>query len=84
MWTDLATVATAAFTAVAAGAAWWSVRQGQRLWRTAQEADLVVQILQNTQAGATDLVIPNVGGGVARGVAFALAVDGRKGCRWCW
>lgn len=77
-WSDAAGLGSAVFTAGAAGAAWQSVRQGQRLWRSSLEADLVPQVLLNTGTGTTDLAIFNAGGGVARGTVFALASGGMK------
>ena len=62
--------------AVAAGAAWASVRQGQRLWRRGVEPDVQVQVLRNVNTRKTDLSIVNVGGGTARGVAFLLVAGG--------
>ena len=75
---DGAQVAAAVFTAAAAGAALRTVRQGQRLWRHGVEPDIHVQVLRNVNTGHTDLAIFNVGGGVARGVFFVLAVDDQK------
>ena len=75
---DSAQVATAAFTAGAALAALKSVKHGQEIWRASRAADLHVQILQNVDTKTTDLSIINVGGGVARGVAFALGSEFQK------
>ena len=76
-WVDVAQVASAVFTFGAAGAAWKSVAQGQRLWRSSLEANLVPQILLNERTGTTDLVIQNAGGGLAHGVTFVLASGGK-------
>jgi hypothetical protein len=75
---DAAQVATTIAAALAAGAAWASVRQGQRIWRSGLEPDLHPQILLNQRTGTTDLAILNAGGGVAKGAAFIITADGHR------
>jgi hypothetical protein len=75
---DSAQVATAAFTAGAAYAAYKSVQHGQQIWRAAQSPDMHLQVLLNEDEGTTDIVLVNAGSGVARGVAFVVAAEGQR------
>jgi hypothetical protein len=75
---DAAQIVAAVFTAGAAGAAWRTVGQGQRLWRHGVEPDLHIQVLLNASTGTADMAIFNIGGGTARGVFFAMAAGGQR------
>jgi hypothetical protein len=75
---ESAQVASALFTAGAAGAARASVRQGQRIWRASLEPDIHPQVLLNQQTATTDLLVFNAGGGIAKGTAFTLAAAGHR------
>ena len=78
-WSDVATVATALFTAVTAWAAWRSVKQSQELFDAAKRADLAPLPLVSMGTGTTELSVANVGGGIAKGVLFIFVAGGRKG-----
>jgi hypothetical protein len=75
-WADASQAASAAFTAVAAGAAWAAVNQGRRLWRSNLDPYVHAELVTNNRSGTTEMSIMNVGRGVAKGVMYALAVPG--------
>jgi hypothetical protein len=79
---DTPQVLSTALAAAAAGAAWASVKQGQRAWRASVEPDLHLQVLMDVMNNKTHLVITNVGGGVAKGAAFIVATEDRKAAGW--
>jgi hypothetical protein len=74
---DVTTVSAVA-SAIAAGAAWRSVLQGQRLWRASQDPDLHPQVLLVAAHGTTAMSVMNVGSGIAKGAAFLLVADGKS------
>jgi hypothetical protein len=80
--TDAATVATALFTAFAALAAWRSAAQARRLSDAAQRADLAPQVITDAAAGTIEMVIVNVGGGIAKGAGVILVASGRRVIRF--
>jgi hypothetical protein len=90
--TEIATVASAVFTAGAAMAAWRSASeagksasaasrsadQAQRAFDVRQRADMALQILVDRDSDTTELVFVNVGGGIAKAVAYMLVGAGRR------
>jgi hypothetical protein len=79
-WTtpEWAQVAGAFFAAVAAGAAWASVRHGQRIWRSSLLPALHVQgvfVSYGFRGERMRYVVQNAGGGLAKGTMF-LFVEG--------
>ncbi len=79
---EAAQVTSTAFAAAAAGAAWISVRNGQRMFRATIEPDLHLQILMDETNSQPHLVITNTGGGVAKGAAYTIAVGAHHGTNW--
>lgn len=77
--TDIATLATAGFAAVAAGASWVSVRQTRQERIAAQTPLMSIDI--STPLGSSEVRVHITNHGPAvRGVEFAVAVDGQM----CW
>jgi hypothetical protein len=75
---EITQVASTALAAVAALAAWATVRQGQRVWRHSIEPHMSVQVLKSAVTHSTVMMVLNEGGGTARGVAFALVAGGKQ------
>jgi hypothetical protein len=77
-WITLATLATAVFSAVAAGAAWAAVRQTAVLHREARRPLLHLSTTGSASTGKVHAHIRNGGGGVAREVMVFLMIEGRR------
>jgi hypothetical protein len=73
---EAAQIASAAFTAVAAGASWAAVTQTRRQWRREREPELHLQITETRSGGQgrLELHIEN-SGGMAKAVSYAAASD---------
>ena len=77
-WEAIVPVAGTGLAALAAGASWASVRQGQRVWRASVQPDLRL-ILQTRQAeNDARLVILNAGGGTATEAIYIIVGKGRR------
>jgi hypothetical protein len=76
-WSTLGTLATAVFSAVAAGAAWAAVRQTAFLNREARRPLLHLSTTGTAATGTMHAHIRNGGGGVAREVMIFLMFEGR-------
>ena len=74
--TDVATLATAAFAAIAAGASWVTVLQARRERVAAQTPLMSIDITTPLGSPEVRVTITNHGPAV-RGVEFAIAVDGQ-------
>lgn len=77
-WTtpEWAQVLSAVFAALAALAAWASVRQGQRIWRSSLLPELHAQglfVRDNPFGPRMAYVVHNAGGGLAKGALFLFA-----------
>ena len=73
---DVGQVAGAAFTAIAAGAAWWTVRQAAKAADLASQPDLALELLPGPDR-RLDVLVHNAGGGIARRVRVVLAAFGQ-------
>jgi hypothetical protein len=74
---EWATVASTAFTALAAGAAWATVRQSARERREARIPALHVEVTEDLDSGAIGFHIENYGGDLAKLVSFVV-VEGTQ------
>ena len=77
-WITLGTLATALFSAIAAGAAWAAVRQTAVLNREAQRPLLHLSTTASAATGKVHAHIRNGGGGVAREVMVFLMFEGQR------
>jgi hypothetical protein len=74
---EWAAAAAALFTALAAGAALWTARQGRALIEAAELPFIDAQVLRDPTAGTLMLSLINSGQGLARGVNFAVHASGQ-------
>jgi hypothetical protein len=74
---DYASVASAVFAAIAAGAAWMSARHAGRAIEEAERPQLEAQVLADPETGLLSVAVVNTGRGVARGGIVLLHALGR-------
>lgn len=70
---EWAAVTSATCSAMAAAAAWWSVRQGRSQWLAAQSPTLLLQVQDNERESRIELHIANAGSGLAHSLRVCLA-----------
>jgi hypothetical protein len=81
-WEAIGAMAGALFAAVAAGASWVAVRQGQKAWLASVRPDLRLDLQTRQDTNKTSLVIFNAGGGTAaEAICIIVGKDQRSELR---